>query len=294
VWPRLRNDAVMRLLQRLVREPMVHFMALGGLIFVAWWVLNPQPVRGDTRIVVSAADVQRIRVLATRQWGHAPAPQELDALVKAYVREEVLYREALASGLDRDDIVVRRRLVQKMESLAQHDDRMPSEPELKSYWAAHAGAFAARPTISFRQVFFSTDRRGQRALPDASAALKASSAGATPTGGDPLMLSSATNLQTRQTLARDYGQDFAVRVFGLPAGSWQGPVPSALGVHLVYVEPRDNSRPDTDFATVRDQVLQDWLDRQQTAAQEAAYQQMRTRYHVEVDASGLAAAGARP
>ncbi len=282
-------------MRRLLHEPMLHFVLLGGLIFALWWGLNPASVRGDTRIAVTAADVQRIRLLATRQWGHPPGPQALDALVKAYVREEVLYREALASGLDRDDVIVRRRLVQKMESLVQDSGAVPTEAELKAYWMAHRADYAQSPRISMQQVFFSTDLRGPRARQDATTALKNSANGAAPAGGDPLMLPTLIDQQTPQSLAKDYGADFATRVLALPVGVWRGPLPSALGVHLVRVVSQD-AASDPDFPAVRDRVLQDWTRLHQNAAQEAAYQQARKRYQVEVDAGalGLAAGGAQP
>src|SRR5262249_7552127 len=125
-------------MKRLFTEPLVPFIALGALIFGlhATLVANPR------RIDVSAADVERLRALAARQWGREPDPAQTDALVQGFVREEVLYREAVTQGMARDDEVVRRRLAQKMEFVAQGGVRVPSDDEVGSFYAEHAADYA--------------------------------------------------------------------------------------------------------------------------------------------------------
>lgn len=271
----------MAFIRRLLREPMLHFVVLGGLFFLIWWSTHPAAQRDETRIVVAPADVQRLRALAARQWGHAPDPKDTRALVDAYVREEILYREALASGLDRDDVVIRRRLVQKMDSLAQSDLSEPTPAELEAYWKSHAADYALGTRIRMEQIFFSADLRGKKAPADAAAALATLSQGANASAGDPFMLPRVAEHQTQQAIARDYGDAFARRVFELPQGVWQGPLVSTLGVHLVRVDARDEG-PAASFDAVRDRVRQDWLQQRQTQAQQTAYAQLRKRYTVDV------------
>ena len=284
---------MMVLLRRLLREPLLHFLCLGGLFFVLWWAMHPRSPRGDMQIVVSAADVQRLRVLATRQWGHDPSAVELAELVKSHVREEVLVREALAGGLDLDDVIIRRRLVQKMESLVPEDVPAPSDAQLQIFWAEHAVDYASDPPIRFQQIFFSNDLRKQHAVSDAQTALLSLQKGVTTVTGDPLMLPNAATPQTRAALARDYGQTFAQQLFALPTDAWDGPLQSPLGVHLVRVA-HHSGTPHPDFEAVRDRVRRDWLRHQQLAAQDAAYQQLRQRYQIQVDVSGRAANGVQP
>lgn len=114
---------------RWLREPLLHFLILGALIFAINAAFGPRGATGNARIDVSDADIERLRALAAKQWNHEPAPPQLSALVQAFVREEILYREALAMGLDRDDVIVRRRLAQKMEFLAQEDVHAPTDAE---------------------------------------------------------------------------------------------------------------------------------------------------------------------
>ena len=283
----------MDFLRRWMREPLVHFVALGGIIFLVWWGVHPQTLDERAQITVTAADVQRLRALAERQWGHVPEPTELTALVESYVREEVLYREALAAGLDRDDVVVRRRLVQKMDALAQNTEVEPSEAELMDFWKINAKDYAPDSRLSFQQIYFNPELRGEKAPSDARALLPRLMPQSKPQDGDPFMLSDGADRQTRQGIARDYGDGFAQRVATLPRGSWQGPLQSSLGVHLVRVEASDESSL-TGFAAVRERVRLDWVLQRQVAAQEAAYRELRKRYHVDISAAELAGNGGKP
>lgn len=271
----------MAFIRRLLREPMLHFVVIGGIFFLIWWSAHSGAQRDETRIVVTPADVQRLRALAARQWGRAPDPKDTRALVDAYVREEILYREALSSGLDRDDVVIRRRLVQKMDALAQGDFSEPTPAELEAYWKSHAADYALGTRIRMEQIFFSSDLRGKKALADAAAALATLGPGANAGAGDPFMLPRVAEHQTQQAIARDYGDAFARRVFELPQGVWQGPLVSTLGVHLVRVDAREEG-PAASLDAVLDRVRQDWLQQRQTQAQQAAYAQLRKRYTVDV------------
>jgi len=106
---------------RLLREPILHFFLLGALLYVASTLIaKPAPVARNTRVEVPAAEVRRLRDVWALQWHRPPTRQELKSLIDDYVREEVLYREAIAIGLDRNDDIVRRRLIQKMEFLTQN------------------------------------------------------------------------------------------------------------------------------------------------------------------------------
>ena len=97
-----------------------------------------------------------------RTWQRPPTRQELDGIVKEYVKEEVLYREALAMGLDRDDTLVRRRLRQKLEFVAEDmaDAVDPTDAELQQYLDEHPESFRVERRASFYQVYLSRDRRG--------------------------------------------------------------------------------------------------------------------------------------
>lgn len=280
------------LLQRLLHEPLLHFLLLGAVIFAIWTLLHPAAPGSDIHISINAADVQRMKVQATRQWGREPEPAMVAALVEADIREQVLYREALALGLDRDDVVIRRRLVQKLESLAQDPLPEPDEATLQAYWQQHVAGKPGAATLTLQQISFSSALHGAKAADAARAALVRLEKGEDAGAGDPFLLPARAEQQTQATLARDYGAAFAQQVFALPVGRWQGPITSSLGLHLVRISDRVAPAKRT-YAADREQVKQDYARQALSTAQESAYQKIRARYQIRIAPGALPAAGAR-
>jgi len=156
-------------MSRLLREPLLHFLLLGVILFAADGLLRGPAAPDEQVISVTAADLDRLRTLWERQHRRPPLPGEMEDLVTAHLQEEVLYREALAMGLDQDDTIVRRRLVQKLEFLIEDVAvaRAPAADELEVFFAAHEEAYRSPPRVSFSHVYFSGDRRGAAAAEDA-------------------------------------------------------------------------------------------------------------------------------
>ena len=265
-----------RLFTRIAREPFVHFLVLGALIFAAYAQLNPDTA--ERRIVVRAADVGRLREVAIQQWGKVPDARQMDELVQAFVREEVLYRAALDKGLDRDDVIVRRRLAQKMEFLANEEVRAPNDQELRRYLAAHPAQFLQPASADFEQVYFNPDSRGKSAVADAEQALAALRAGKT-VHADNFMLAGKRMAQEHSVIVRDFGDGFADAVFSQPVGEWLGPIRSAYGLHLLRVVARQPEAPGR-FEAVRDRVAAEMVNARVAAAREAAYAKLLGRYTV--------------
>src|SRR6185295_14869639 len=172
----------MKLMRRLLQEPLLHFLALGAVIFTAnGWRQSQRPAaNAEPRINVTAAVIDRLRAGYERQFGQAPDETELRGLVTAHIREEVLCREALALGLDRDDTIVRRRLAQKMEFLTDDllDAADPDDATLQKFLTQNSGRYAKSARVSFRQVYFSREKRGTDAETAARDALNALEKGA--------------------------------------------------------------------------------------------------------------------
>ena len=182
--------------KRWLREPLLHFLVAGVLLFGGYRLLHPELSRSAelNRIELTADDLQQLEVAWTAQWRRPPTPEEMRGLVEGRVREEILYREALALGLDRSDTIVKRRLAQKMEFLAGDLSalRDPTPDELRAWYARNSERFAEPGRRSFRHAYFSTDRRGDRAATDAMRARgkvadKAVDAPVAGTIGDPFM-----------------------------------------------------------------------------------------------------------
>jgi len=274
---------------RLVREPLVHFALLAGLLFV----VLPEPdaaeyVPDDRRIVISSAEVGRLTSAWTQRWQRPPSEDELAGMVREAIREQVLYREALALGLDRDDVVIRRHLRQKYEFVTQDlaYDTDPDEAVLRAYYDARPDRYAQSAQVSFSQILFSTDRRGAAAGADAAQALADLQAAAGPEAAD--LLGDATSLppdferMDAAEVESTFGPDFATSLLQLEPGRWSGPIASGYGLHLVWVSERISGGPMA-FETVRQRVKDDWVYNQRVVANEAIFQKLLERYEVVVE-----------
>lgn len=270
-------------IRRWAGEPLVVFLAFGALIFAVHALLGAAAPTAERRIEVSAFDLERIRALARKQWGSEPGPAQMRELIERHVHEEILYREAIAAGLDRDDVIVRRRLAQKMEFLAQENVGTPGEAQLQDYFRTHAERYRGEPAMNFEQVVYSRRERGAGAVSAARAALAGLRGGSAP-AGDASMLPASYAGQSVEQVARDFGAAFAQSLFGLPTGSWTGPLESPYGAHLVRVTGRSDGA--ASFDAQREQVRADWLNAQIQLARNAAYAKLRARYTLHIAPSG--------
>lgn len=269
------------------REPLLHFLLLGSLLFVLfnWWGSG---AAGGNRIVVTPGQVDSMFAGFTRTWQRPPTDEELKGLVDDYVREELATREAMALGLDRDDTIIRRRLRQKLEFAAEDtiDSVPPTDAELQSWLDAHAASYRAEASVSFRQVYLSPERRGDAVDADAGkivAGLAASGPDAPTDGlGDPLMLPSDVERTSRSEVARQFGDEFANAILEVAPGRWAGPVRSGFGVHVVLVRERTDSRA-LALADVRPLVERDFLFERRKQRLDAMYEGMLRRFRVVIE-----------
>ena len=270
---------------KMLKSPLVHFVAIGAVIFVLYGFLQGSGVNDNRRIEVGEQQIARLGELWMAQWKRPPTERELDGLIDSFIREEVLYREALAMGLDRNDTVVRRRLAQKIEFLAD-DLATRSEPlpvELERFLEENLGRYELPGRVSFSQVYFSADRRGEACESDALDALDQIRDGASPDEhGDPFMLQRDYPSRTQQEVAELFGSEFGEGLFMLSPGSWEGPVPSSYGLHLVYVRERTQSRMPA-LTDVSDRVKNDLLSERRRAANEALVDSLKQRYEIVVE-----------
>ncbi|MBL8224206.1 MAG: peptidyl-prolyl cis-trans isomerase [Chromatiales bacterium] len=278
--------------RNLLREPLVHFLAAGALLFVLYAVVGEGGDAPEDSITVSAARVEALAAGFERAWARPPTRAELDELIDEYVVEEIYYREALAAGLDRDDTVIRRRLRQKMEFLADPGPADATDAELEAHLARHAERFAGPGRTDFRHVFIAAD--GDAAAERRAARLLAQLRSGQPVAsladpGDATLLPSAMEGATDRDIESVFGGEVQAAIAGAPLGAWQGPVRSGYGWHLLQVTARvAGTAPPLDL--VRPQVLADWQEEQRRAAVAANVDQLRRRYRVTVE--GAVADGA--
>jgi hypothetical protein len=276
------------LLKRWLQEPLLHFLLIGALLFLLFYqVADPEDV-ADNRIIISAADIERIITLYERKLQRLPTQAELNGLVEAEIREQILYREALAMGLDEDDTIVQRRMAQKVEFLFNDlaDVIEPTDTELQVYLDAHPGKFSEPARTSFIHVYFNADKRGDKVAADTRQLFSELVAGQVTVErdepGDPFMFGSGFDNQSDQQLARMFGSEFVLALDSVEAGSWQGPIPSAYGLHLVNINQRTEARLPA-LGEVRDSVLYEVLAERRQQANQAFYKALRNRYQVIVE-----------
>lgn len=273
------------------REPLVHFLLLGAALFLwyAWSGGGAGP--GSNRIVLTSGQIDYLATGFQRTWQRPPTEAELKGLIDDWVKEEIATREAMAMGLDRDDVVLRRRLRQKLEFLVEDvvDQAPPSQAELESWLATHADAYRSEPQVAFRQVYVSVDRRGEGAEAEARRLLaeleRMGDAAPVDELGDRLMLPSEVPLVDRREVASTFGQAFADEVLKLEPGRWSGPLQSGFGLHLVFVTERVEGRlPSLD--EVRPAVERDFSAERRKEQLAALYQRLLEKYTVVIERKG--------
>jgi hypothetical protein len=273
---------------RIIREPLFHFLILGAVVFAAYGLVTRHKTDKPGEIVVTWASIENLATGFTRTWQRPPTEDELQGLVRDYIREEAAYRQALALGLDRDDMVVRRRLQQKLEFVS--DDLAtrtePSDAELQSFLQEHKGTFQTEPLFSFRQVYFNPQLHGKHMDRDVARALDelqhTDPAVRHADLGDPFLLQQNFESISLSDLKNTFGEQFASAVAALPVGSWQGPIDSGYGAHLVYVAEHTESRLPA-LAQVREQVRREYLDARRREATDKFYTTLLSHYRVRIE-----------
>lgn len=277
--------------KRLIKEPLLHFLVIGAaLFFLFYQVANPNLDRPD-RIVVTQSDIARLKNQWQRQWRRPPTEQELDGMIESHIRETVLYREALALGLDQDDVIVRRRLGQKLEfmfkDLAEQVD--PSEEQLTEFLSNNSERYVEPERYTFTHIYFSPDQRGESAENDARKLLQRLQ-----TQPDSIDVVEASDRflyqyqfdnQSPDQISRVFGRVFTDSLADLEIGKWQGPVESGYGLHLVLIDERTKPRHPT-LAEIRDKVRWDMLAERRKEMDASFYNELKKKYEVKIEGAG--------
>ena len=278
----------------LLREPLLHFLVLGAALFGLFGMFGKKDAEAPTKVVVSASRAATLADRFVRTWRRPPTDQELQGLVEDYIRDEIFYREGRAAGLDRDDFVIRRRVRQKMEFLAEDMAAAePSDEQLAAYLASNPQQFRTDDRLTFHHVFLSATRR-RNALEDdtrqIAAMLVRTNAAVDPAAiGDPFLLGEEFREMRRSDIARTFGQEFAEQLSAVAPGRWQGPIRSSFGAHFVFVDERLNGTlPQLD--AVREAVRREWQNARQVEAEHKLYLTLRERYQIVVEMPPEAAA----
>lgn len=271
------NNIQMLTIKRWLRDPLIHFIAAGALLFVVHAWLN----RGDggsPRVVhITAGEVNWLRTVWSRQWHRSPNDDELRGIVSAYLKERMAARDAQELGLDENDPVIRRRLAQKMEFLVQ-DSTLLAEPnmdELRSFYELHRARYQVPAQVSFTQIFFKTEDAARANLQ------KGENIGGNEPGDTSLLPGDVVRAD-REMVENSFGRTFASKVFALGPGQWHGPILSSYGFHLVQIR-ETHAAQVRSFDEVRAKVASDWYQERTAKAKEQYFRDLLKKYEVVAD-----------
>lgn len=271
-----------------MNRSLVRLISLGALLALVLWALRGPPGTKQIlpEVALTEAEVAHISARWMRQWNRPPTRDELRKAVGGYVRDEILYREALARALDREDPTVRLALIQKMRLLAagRADAQDISEQDLASFFALRTDRYRVPPRLSIAQVYFRDegddgDGVGRAELVRDRFSTHEPGDSELAEAGDGIMLETVYQDLTAPELERLFGSDFAAEVLSLPPGTWSGPVRSGYGLHVVKILERTAGRI-PDLAEVRDKVENDLRYENRKAAEEQGYQEIAGKYRV--------------
>jgi len=276
----------------LFREPLLHFLVGGAMLFVVYALVSGPGDLPRDRIVINEARVSSLVQSFERTWMRPPSAEELAGLIDDYVTEEVLYREALALGLDRDDLIVRRRMRQKLEflyeGLAEAD---PDDATLRAFLTENPDRFRIPSRTTFEQVFVARGT-GDAEVRAAEFAVRLRAGGDPLSTGDPTLLPQRLDEALPTQIAGSFGEPFARALDAVPVDAWTR-VESSFGLHLVRVSARvpEWAPP---LEEIHRAVTHEWAAEQRAEARRRLYKKLRARYEVEVRAPAEPELASRP
>jgi hypothetical protein len=275
-------------MKRILREPLLHFLLLGTVIFAAYGFVSKRGSNEPGKIVISEGQIAALAEGFARTWRRPPTRDELQGLIKDRVQEEVYCREAMAMGLDKDDTIIRRRLRQKMEFVTDDVAALaePSDEELSAYLKAHADTFRVQRQFTFSQVYLNPERHGENLVRDTAQLLvqlqRAGDKADVSELGDSFLLEHKFQTLSVSEVTKQFGEKFAAKLGELPPNQWQGPIESGYGVHLVWISEHTEGRMPA-LAEVRDAVRREWANTRRLESNEKFYQELLKRYIVTIE-----------
>ena len=270
-------------LLRLLREPLLHFCLIGGLIFIAFNLSNTDQEDTDNVITVSSARLSQLQSQFESAWKRPPTANELHNLVEGHIRQEVYYRSALSLELDRNDAVVRQRMQQKMEFLIDTGAYLeqPTPAELNAFFAANNTSYRQDPRLAIKQIYM-----GKHPDPiqlNQSLTLLNTDQNVIPgTLSERTFLPFHLTLSTPESVDAVFGKDFFKQLLELPQEKWSGPITSSFGLHLVSIVDRRSGRTPT-LDEIHDQVLKDWQATKIKEIREEDYALRRSRFDIFIE-----------
>lgn len=271
----------------ILSEPLLHFLLIGGILFGGYAYLQSDTGSNPQHFVVSAGKIEHLASIFSRTWQRPPMRVELDGLIDDYVREEIAYREGMKMGLDEDDTIIRRRIRQKLDFIADDlgSQIEPTEEQLTAFLNEHPDSYRIDPRITFRQVFLDPERHAvdlEESVAKLLDTLKSDPMADALHLGDQTLLEHQNPDRSKREVASNFGQQFAEEIVKLPLQQWHGPIRSAYGIHAVYIGERTDGRLPA-LNEVRDLVRRDWEQKHREDLVESFYQGLMKKYDVAIE-----------
>jgi len=279
---------------KFLQEPLVQFFVIGMCIYAAYGLYGtPDEGFADNTIVVDASRINAFKTAWQQRWNRPPTEQELNGLINQFIREDILYREAIAMGLDKDDPITRRRMAQKLEFLSKDiaSLKQPVDGELESFFEENRELYKTPDLITFTHIFIDPDKRGDATLDDAALLLSELQAAGPPDSsvpglGDRFMLQNYYPQKTELEIRKLFGSGFTTSIMQLEVEQRHGPVLSGYGTHLVYVNALEIA-PLPKFEDVQANVMENWQAVQQEEFNEAYFESLKSRYQIVIENAPL-------
>jgi PPIC-type PPIASE domain len=275
-------------MKRILREPLLHFLLLGTVIFAAYGFVSKRGSNEPGKIVISEGQIAAMAEGFSRTWRRPPTREEIEGLIKDRVQEEVYCREAITMGLDKDDTIIRRRLRQKLEFLTDDVAALaePTDDELSAFLKSHADTFRAQRQFTFSHVYLNPERHGENLARDTAQLLarlqQVGDKADISELGDSFLFEHKFQSLPASEIVKQFGEKFAAKLGELSPGQWHGPVESGYGVHLVWINERTEGRLPA-LAEVRDAVRREWANARRLESNEKFYQELLKRYTVIIE-----------
>jgi hypothetical protein len=271
----------MSILKKIIKDPIFLFILFAGIFYSMYHFATIQNQKQARQIAVQQSDVQLLEQAFEDSRNRKPSGNELDALVKNFVLDEIFFRQAVALGLDKSDLVAKRRLRQIMElMLDDYSTVYPTELQLQEYLTENPDKFRADPTISFVHKFYAFEEEK-----DALSSLEKLKKGANPrtiTQSNLLMIPQQFENETKFVIKRVLGGEFTEPLFQQKVGEWTGPIKSTYGWHLVYID-KLNLGTTPDLNKIWDKVEQEWMFEHKAEMKDKQQELLLEMYDVQIE-----------
>ena len=272
-------------MKKLWKEPLLHFLLLGFLLFALYSIVNKQN-DSDNIIMIDDYDMNNIIASWEMQWKRLPTDEELKSLVDQNIKQEIFYQEAIKMKLDHNDEIIKRRLAQKMEFLSNDLATInePTDKELKRFYDAHFEDYLTPYLYSFYQIICKQDNRTDPKNDAEQILSKYSNASfeEMKNKGDVLPFPYYFENIDANELNRQLGMQFSKALETTKINGWMGPISSGFGYHLVYiVEKKGPQIPD--FESVKKELLGDLEYENQKNLNEQILNELKKNYIIKFD-----------